>query len=66
MGTLVNAGISTYLSASAAWAVKQAEEELERRRTIARQLDYGLQAIEVDLELYKTEKKGLVCSLGQF
>ncbi|KAF4624277.1 hypothetical protein G7Y89_g13895 [Cudoniella acicularis] len=64
MGTLLNAGLNTYLSASAAQQVQQAEEELERRRTIARELDYGLQAVEIDLDLYKTEKEGLDHLLG--
>lgn len=66
MGAIVNAGVSSYISASAAWTVQKAEEELERRRTVARQLDFGLQSIEIDLNLYKKEKEGLVCSLTHF
>jgi hypothetical protein len=66
MGAIVNAGLSSYISASAAWTVQQAEKELERRRAVARKLDYGLKAIEVDLDLYRTEKEGLVCSSTLF
>jgi hypothetical protein len=66
IGTIAKAGLSSYISASAAWTVQQAEEELERRRTVARELDFGLKSIEIDLDLYKTEKEGLVCSLTLF
>jgi hypothetical protein len=63
-GAVIGAGVSSYLSAAAAKTVAITEAELDRKREFARQLDYSVKNVEIDLELFQTEKTGLVSSVG--
>lgn len=60
VGVVAGAGATLYLSASAASTVARAEVELERQRQKARELDYGLQTVAVELKLFAHENQGLV------
>lgn len=60
VGVVAGVGASLYLSASAAGTVAKAEAELERQRQKARDLDYGLQTVAVELKLFAHENQGLV------
>lgn len=60
VGVVAGGGASLYLSASAAGKVAQAEAALERQRQKARDLEYGLQTVAVDLNLFAHENQGLV------
>lgn len=60
VGTVIGAGISSYLSASAARSVANAEAALEQKRRLAREMDSKIQNIEIDLNLFLVEKNGMV------
>ena len=62
-GAVVGAGVSAYLSAAAAKTVATTEAELDRKREFARELDYAVKSVEINLELFQTEKTGLVSSV---
>lgn len=64
VGVVAGGGASLYLSASAAGKVAQAEAALERQRQKARDLEYGLQTVAVDLNLFAHENQGLVWGLS--
>jgi hypothetical protein len=64
VGAVIGAGVSSYLSAAAAKTVVTTEAELDRKRAFARQLDYTVKNVEINLELFQTEKTGLVSSVG--
>lgn len=57
---MIGMGVSSYLSASAAQTVSNAEAALEQQRNIARDLDGRLQNIDIDLKMIIVEKKGMV------
>lgn len=54
LGVVAGTGASLYLSASAAGKVAQAEAEFERQSQKARDLEYGLQTVAVDLNVIRT------------
>lgn len=59
-GALVGAGVSAWLSASAAKTVATAEAALAEKRQAARNLDHVMKSIEIDLGKFQSEKGGLV------
>lgn len=60
VGAIVGVSVSSYLSASAAQTVSNTEAALEQQRKMARDLDSRLQNIDIDLEMFLVEKKGMV------
>lgn len=60
VGPAVGAGVSSYLSASAARTVADAEAALEQKRKLARDMDSRLEEIEIDLRFFLVEQKGMV------
>lgn len=60
VGAIVGVGVSSYLSASTAQTVSNAEFALEQQRKMARDLDGRLQNIDIDLKMIVVEKKGMV------
>lgn len=60
VGSIIGAGISAYLSASAAQGVADAEAALDQKRRLAREMDSKIQNIEIDLKLFRIEKDGMV------
>ena len=59
-GALIGAGVSTWLSVSAAQIVARAEAAVGGKRREARDLDHTMKSIELDLGMFQTEKNGLV------
>ena len=64
VGAIIGAGISGYLSASAARDVANAEAALEQKRRLAREMDSKIQSIEIDLETFLIEKHGMVSRIN--
>lgn len=64
IGAMAGVGVASWQSANAAKAVSEAETIAEKHREVARKLDYGIKNLDIELEVYKKEKKGLVCSIN--
>lgn len=60
VGFVPGGRVLLHLLASAAGKVAQAEAALERQRQKAQDLEYGLQTVAVDLNLFAHENQGLV------
>jgi hypothetical protein len=60
MGSLVSAGVTTFVTGTAAYSVSKANEAVDSRRSVAREVGHKMHNIAADFSMFSDEKKGLV------